>query len=77
MAALVAALPTDATRLVVDLADVRFADSSGLGCLVRLRTLAHQHEIPLVLQGPRPQLTRLLRVSGLDGVFDVLPVSTP
>ncbi|HET6860361.1 MAG TPA: STAS domain-containing protein [Streptomyces sp.] len=56
-----------ATRTVVDLAGVSFADSSMLNTLIR--THHRQH---LVLAGPlTPQVTRLLEITGVDAVLNI------
>jgi anti-sigma B factor antagonist len=57
--------------LVVDLRDVGFIDSTGLGVLVgALRDVRrHGGRLQLVVRDPR--LVRLLRISSLDQLFDV------
>jgi anti-sigma B factor antagonist len=59
-------------RVVIDLAGVTFCDASWLALLVgaRLRTGARD---AVVLTAPRPQVARLLQVTGLDRVFTVQP----
>jgi anti-sigma B factor antagonist len=63
---LVATLTSTATRLVLDLQDVAFIDSTGLGVLVgilkRTRTLGGD----LRLVSTRPALRDLLRLTDLD-----------
>jgi anti-sigma B factor antagonist len=55
-------------RLVVDLGEVDFLDSTALAALVEARRgLATQ----LLLAAPRPDVRRALEVSGLAGHFDV------
>ena len=59
----------DAKRVVVDLSDVRFIDSTGLSVLVRAhRRLSHNGGI-LVVRSPSEMAGRVLRVTGLDTVF--------
>lgn len=59
------------TRVVVDMADLMFIDSSGLGALVggmrRLRRAGGQ----VVLRSPRGQTAKLLEVTGLENVLPV------
>ncbi len=58
--------------LVVDMSAVSFIDSSGLGVLVSaekdMRTTGHG----LRLVAPRPQIERLLEMTGLNEVFTVV-----
>jgi anti-sigma B factor antagonist len=57
--------------VVVDLTNLRFIDSSGLGVLVSChRALRRQHG-SLHLAGPSPRITKLLGLTGLDLVFDI------
>ncbi|MBB6348127.1 STAS domain-containing protein [Nonomuraea muscovyensis] len=60
------ALPYGSGRLVVDLSAVAFCDASGLGVLVGIQHRASRRGVAFALRGPRPQLRKLLRVTGLD-----------
>ena len=53
----------------LDLGDVTFIDSSGLGVLVRLRKEADAQSKPFSLVNVSPSVERLLEVTGLDDVF--------
>jgi anti-sigma B factor antagonist len=59
------------TSVVVDLTDVGFLDSTGLGALVAARTTAAEHgaELPLVCTHQR--ILKLFTITGLDGVFHI------
>ncbi|MFF1414773.1 STAS domain-containing protein [Streptomyces sp. NPDC058289] len=55
-------------RIVLDLSQVAFADSSMLNELVRLRRTGH----PLVLAGPlAPQLSRLFELTSAHQIFTI------
>jgi anti-sigma B factor antagonist len=57
-------------RLVVDLANVSFIDSTGLGVLIEARTkLANRRAF--LLAGPGLETRRALEISGLDRYFGV------
>jgi anti-anti-sigma factor len=57
----------------LDLGELSFVDSSGLGALVRIRKEAEGHGIPLALTNVPPSTKRLLEVTGLAGTFDLAP----
>ncbi len=59
------------TDLVVDLAAVTFADSTGLGVLISALKKARQCQGRLELAAPAPVVVTLLRISGLNQVFTV------
>jgi anti-sigma B factor antagonist len=58
-------------RVVIDLSDVTFVDSAGLGALIggirRTRELGGD----VVLACPRPSMARLLRTTGLDHIVTI------
>jgi anti-sigma B factor antagonist len=58
-------------RIIVDAERVEFMDSTALGVLVSGMKRATDHEGTLALVCTRPNLTRLLDITGLDKVFPV------
>lgn len=59
--------PAGVHSLVVDLSDVTFVDSSGLGLLVSLRQLAEDRGARFALHNVPHRVTRLLELTGLMG----------
>lgn len=58
--------------VVIDLRDVEFIDSSGLGALVALlKRHARRHELQLCHVGP--QVARLFQLTRMDRVFTIHP----
>jgi anti-sigma B factor antagonist len=57
-------------RIVVDLADVSFLDSTALGVLVEARAVFANRRA-FLLAAPRVEARRALEVSGLDRHFEV------
>lgn len=64
-------LVTGADTLVVDMSDVVFLDSSGMGALVAVQRLAARHKVTLLLREVKPNVASSLRLAGL---LDVLRV---
>ena len=63
-------------HVALDLSHLSFCDSSGLNALIAARKRVHAAGGDLVLLNPRPRLTELLRITGLDRLFtvhDILP----
>jgi anti-sigma B factor antagonist len=56
-------------RLVIDLTDVSFLDSSGLGVLVAARKKVRAWSGDVVLVRPVPIVARVLEVTGLSAAF--------
>lgn len=57
--------------LIIDLANVVYIDSSGLGCLVTLLRNYRNRQCLMVLAAPNPSVHTLLRLSKLDSFFQV------
>lgn len=56
--------------LVLDLSEVAYSDSAGIGALVTIDHWLSQHGRTLALYRPSPIVARLLEVMALDTVFD-------
>ncbi|TML57730.1 MAG: STAS domain-containing protein [Actinobacteria bacterium] len=69
-AALVEACAQAPERIVVDLGEVEFLDSTALGVLIEARTKLDNRG-GLVLAAPRLETRRALQISGLDKLFAV------
>ena len=52
--------------LVIDLSGVSFCDVSGLAVLIGTQRRARARGITVRLAAPRPQMAKLLRITGLD-----------
>ncbi|WP_285776530.1 STAS domain-containing protein [Microtetraspora sp. NBRC 13810] len=63
---LLAALRSSASLLILDLSGVSFCDASGLAVLVGIQRRARPMGITLALAAPRPHMSKLLRITGLD-----------
>ena len=64
-------LPIDADRVVVDLSDVTFLDSTGLGVLVASWKRCQESDASLDLVVARPRIMKVLEVTGLNAVFTI------
>ncbi len=60
-------------RLIVDLSDVEFLDSTGLGALIGAQRRANEMGGELRLVVKEGQIVRLLRITGLLKIFAVYP----
>lgn len=61
------------TRLVVDLSDVRFIDSSGLGALLSGYKNATLRSGTFVLASLQPRVQSMFELTRLHRVFDIFP----
>jgi anti-anti-sigma factor len=63
------ALGNESPRLVIDMVDTTFMDSSGLNVLLRAYTALGRLPEALVLRAPSPVVRRVVALAGLDDLF--------
>jgi len=64
---------TERRHLVLDMADLRFLDSTGIGVLVRIHKKATASGGVLAFAAVPPNVTKILEVTCLDRIFPVYP----
>jgi len=60
-------------RLIVDLSDVSYMDSSGVATLVEAMQLARRGKYPLVLCALQDRVKSIFEIARLDTVFQIAP----
>lgn len=60
-------------RLILDLADVKFIDSTGLGMLAVLCVSARKQSGDVKLVAPCPEIREVLEITMLGRIFEVFP----
>lgn len=58
-------------EVAVDLSELAFMDSTGLGVLAAARSRVAAGGGTLTLRSPTAQITRMLSVTGMDRLFDI------
>jgi anti-sigma B factor antagonist len=56
---------------VIDLAKVKYIDSSGLSAILIINRLCNEQEGSLVLKGVNEQVMDLMKKTGLDGILKI------
>lgn len=59
-------------KLVLELSNVHFIDSSGLGVLVTVLRSVSKQGGDIVIVGPNPEVQALISLTRLDKVFDIV-----
>jgi anti-sigma B factor antagonist len=67
--AIISALKDGSPRVVVDLTEVTFLDSSGIRALLMARKVADEHDRSLVVENPAPMVHRVLTIGGVLGLL--------
>lgn len=72
-----AAFEGDTPGLVLDLADVTFLDSTGIGALVELGHDAEDADAAFALRDPSPRVVRILEMTGLSDAWPIEETEVP
>ncbi len=62
-------------NILVDMVDVRFIDSSGLGAFVSALRAAHLHQGTLKLAGPNSQVQAMFELTRLNKILRIFPTT--
>lgn len=63
--------------VVVDLSEMDFIDSCGLGGLIYSHRILEKNGLHLILASPRPKVRKLLTDCNFDGVIDIVDELEP
>jgi anti-sigma B factor antagonist len=63
------------TAIVVDLSDVAFLDSTGLGALIGARSATESAGGTLAIVCTNDRILKLFTITGLDNVFQIYPTT--
>jgi len=61
------------SRIVLDLSDCPYVDSSGIALLVDALNRSHKEKKAFLLAAPGPQVRSVLQLTKLDKIFQVFP----
>jgi anti-sigma B factor antagonist len=56
-------------RIVIDLREVTFMDSTGISALLRLRSHAIAHRVDMIVMRPNGEADRIFEICGIEGIF--------
>lgn len=65
------ALQADSSDLIIDLDEVSYIDSTGLGVLVGTYKRLADRQRSLTVRCSKPQVLRLFEITGLTGLFEI------
>jgi anti-sigma B factor antagonist len=59
------------TRVIINLKDVNYIDSSGFGCLLSIMKVARNSYCVLKFASPEPSVMKILKTLNLHTIFDI------
>jgi anti-sigma B factor antagonist len=59
------------TEAIIDMSRIGFIDSTGLKALINIRNAAADSHRAMRLRGPSAQAVKLLKITGVDPLFDI------
>ena len=62
-------------NIILDLSAITFTDSSGLSAILVANRLCNDHGGTLVITGLHPNVAKLIKISQLDSVLNILPTN--
>jgi anti-sigma B factor antagonist len=68
----VTAAIASAGSVIVDLAELTFCDSSGVGMLIAMHTKSVAENTALVMRNVLPPVRRIFEITNLDGVIELI-----
>jgi len=70
---LLAAVANNPAQIVIDLSDVSFMDSTGLGVIVRTLKRTRERDTALNLVVSNARVLKIFGITGLDAVLNIYP----
>ena len=64
-------LASKPAKIILNLAEVPYMDSSGVASLVKLLSKTRTRNIPLILANPSRKIRSIFEITRLDSVFDI------
>ncbi|MFN3387246.1 MAG: STAS domain-containing protein [Candidatus Thermochlorobacter sp.] len=61
--------------IILDIKNVFFANSSGVGLLIRLHVKAEKHGAKITIANPNPNLRKVFETMNLNQVMHIVPAS--
>ena len=67
---------SDNKTFLLDLSELTYIDSTGIGMLIEIRNEATEKGSALKLYHPRENVMKLLRLTGVDQIFEIVEEET-
>ncbi|PKM59418.1 MAG: anti-sigma factor antagonist [Firmicutes bacterium HGW-Firmicutes-4] len=65
-------MKTQAAEIILDCSELSYMDSTGMGVLIELRNKSKEMGQKIIMMNPRPNIKKLLALTGVDKIIDIV-----
>lgn len=65
-------IKTQATQIILDCTELSYMDSTGMGVLIELRNKTKEMGQKMIMMNPRPNIKKLLALTGVDKIIEIV-----
>lgn len=65
-------IKTQAPEIILDCSELSYMDSTGMGVLIELRNKTKEMGQKIIMMNPRPNIKKLLALTGVDKIIEVI-----
>lgn len=65
-------IQTQATQIILDCSELSYMDSTGMSVLIELRNKTKEMGQKIIMMNPRPNIKKLLSLTGVDKIIEIV-----
>nr|MBP8866261.1 STAS domain-containing protein [Acetobacterium sp.] len=65
-------IKTQASEIILDCSELSYMDSTGMGVLIELRNKTKELGQKIIMMNPRPNIRKLLALTGVDKIIEIV-----
>ncbi|MEO1814818.1 MAG: STAS domain-containing protein [Acetobacterium sp.] len=65
-------IKTQAPEIILDCSELSYMDSTGMGVLIELRNKTKELGQKIIMMNPRPNIRKLLALTGVDKIIEIV-----
>lgn len=65
-------IKTQVPEIILDCSELSYMDSTGMGVLIELRNKTKEMGQKIIMMNPRPNIKKLLTLTGVDKIIEVI-----
>ena len=65
-------IKTQASEIILDCSELSYMDSTGMGVLIEIRNKTKELGQKIIMMNPRPNIRKLLALTGVDKIIEIV-----